>query len=134
MEQLLATALGLFFVHFLCDFSTLSTAAMLRAKAVGRPQWPIFAHASRHAAGMSAVALLASRDAQLAAVCGAIQLASHYAIDTAKGRVQAAFGPARDPSQPAHWLLFGLDQFLHAAAILLMLLVLSKEGAFGGTL
>lgn len=130
MELLLATALGLFFVHFLCDFSTLSTPAMLAAKAVGRPSGPILSHALAHAVGMYGVVLLATDSGQLSACCATLQLTTHYAIDTAKGRAQASHPAARDPKHYAHWLLFGFDQFLHAATILLMLLFLAKEGAF----
>ena len=48
----------LFFSHFLCDFTPLSTPIMLNAKRVGSPLGPIFEHACVHMLGISIVTVI----------------------------------------------------------------------------
>lgn len=43
-----ALLIGLFFCHFLADYTHLSTAWMLNAKRFGKPLFPIFIHALVH--------------------------------------------------------------------------------------
>ena len=104
--------------HFLGDFTPLSTARMLRAKAIGRPLRPIFEHAGVHA-GLVAMAVgimgVSLRGIVLAA---AVELLTHFAIDVGRGRLMHRFPRLSDPADGAFWTTLGLDQLAHGLVLL----------------
>jgi len=105
--------------HFLADYTHLSTAWMLKAKATGRPLLPILAHGGVHSILMLFV-LLFFVSPITAFLLAALQLAAHTAIDTLKGRLNVWHKPAANPANKIHWIVFGADQFLHILTIELM--------------
>lgn len=107
--------IGLFFCHFLGDFTYLSNQWMMQAKKHGRPLFPILAHAGVHAILMG-VFLGIMGVANVLSLAG-IQLISHFAIDLWKGRMNGWFPILRDPDKKISWTFFGFDQFLHAVVI-----------------
>ncbi len=111
--------LSLLFCHFLADFTPLSTSWMLQAKLVGRPWWPIMAHAAVHGLLMGLVLLFFTNPLQALSLA-AFQTLAHFLTDLTKGRLSAAFAMFREPSQKAYWWLFGADQLCHQVAIVAM--------------
>ncbi|MCK5410447.1 MAG: DUF3307 domain-containing protein [Gemmatimonadetes bacterium] len=111
--------------HFLADFTRLSTASMLRSKAVGTPPGPIGAHAGVHSGLVAvAVALVAGPGLGLVALAAAVELVSHFAIDVGRGRIMRRFPPLGDPANSSFWSVLGLDQLAHALVLVgLVLLV-----------
>ena len=114
------TLIGLFFCHFLADFTPLSTKEMLSAKRFGTPLIPIAAHAAVHGILMFFFLLLFGVDIELAMNLWLFQIATHFLIDLLKGKLNFWFPIFQDNTNKAHWMLFGFDQFLHAVVIILM--------------
>ena len=113
--------LGLFFCHFLADYTHLSTAWMLNAKRLGTPLHPIFLHAFIHASLMLVFLALAVRlDSLLLTVLFLFQLVTHFLIDVWKGRMNGWFPSLQSPANKWHWVIFGFDQFLHTTVIVIM--------------
>ena len=119
--------LALFFCHFLADYTHLSTAWMLNAKRLGKPLFPILCHALTHGLVMWVPLYLISgadvRDVNFLIV---LQVVTHFLIDVWKGRMNGWFPALQSPANKWHWIMFGFDQFLHAAVIILMVQFLSK--------
>jgi hypothetical protein len=113
--------------HFLGDFTPLSNDWMLKAKQFGKPLHPILAHAGIHAVLMLPV-LLFFTDAKQALVLSFFQLIVHFLVDTLKGRMNSWFPVLQDPTKKAYWMIFGFDQFLHQATIVLMVYYLTPQG------
>ena len=109
----------LFICHFLCDFTPLSTAWMLKAKQAGKPLLPILAHAGMHA-GTMFIVLLFFTNLLIAFKLGCFQLLTHFIIDVWKGRMNSWFPILRDSTKKSYWIIFGFDQFLHQLVIVLM--------------
>lgn len=107
-------------IHFLCDFTHLSTPEMLQAKRTGTPLWPIVKHAFVHAVLM-AIAIFFLDGLLAAAIVYIIELSTHLAIDTLKGRLNVWFPPLANASNTFHWYVFGADQLAHILVIILML-------------
>ena len=112
--------IGLFFCHFLADFTWLSTTWMLNAKTVGKPLLPIFAHAAVHATLMGLLLAFSNLTFALWFNLVMFQLLTHFLIDLWKGRMNVWFTILQSPASKWHWILFGFDQFLHAAVICIM--------------
>lgn len=113
--------LVLFFCHYLADFTHLSTNWMLKAKRFGTPLFPIFCHALVHAVLMSAaIYIFTNTEPVSIARLFLIQLIGHFIIDTGKGLANTLWSPIQNPANKSHWYVFGLDQYLHAAVIILM--------------
>ncbi len=110
--------IGLFFCHFLADYTHLSNAWMLNAKRLGKPLIPIFTHAMVHTLLMGI--FLGCLGVQNAILLMAFQLLSHFLIDVWKGRMNGWFPALQSPANKWHWVIFGFDQFLHALVIILM--------------
>ncbi|MEJ2310823.1 MAG: DUF3307 domain-containing protein [Gemmatimonadales bacterium] len=112
--------------HFLGDFTALSTASMLRAKAVGTPLGPIAAHAAVHSGLVAvAVALVAAPGLGLIGLAAALELASHFALDLGRGRLMRRFPRWGDPAHGSFWSVLGLDQLAHGLVLVgLVLLVI----------
>lgn len=111
--------LALFFCHFLADYTWLSTSWMLKAKGLGRPLLPIFAHALTHGALMRIALWVLVPEGDWSLVI-ALQIGSHFLIDVWKGRMNGWFPALQNPANKLHWVMFGLDQFMHAAVIVWM--------------
>lgn len=112
--------IGLFFCHFLADFTWLSTTWMLNAKSLGKPLLPIFAHAAVHATLMGLLLAFGNLTVALWFNLVCFQLLSHFLIDLWKGRMNGWFPILKSPASKWHWIIFGFDQFLHAAVICIM--------------
>ena len=113
--------LTLFFCHFLADYTHLSTKWMLDAKRLGRPLYPIFVHAFIHASLMLVVMAIGfGMGGWMLGGLFALQLISHFLIDVWKGRMNGWFPALQSPANKWHWVIFGLDQYLHAAVIVWM--------------
>lgn len=115
---------SLFFIHFIADFSHLSTDKMLAAKS--NPSTPsalglIFAHAAIHGLLMSIIVALFFGVHTLEFVFALmIVTISHFIIDLGKATMTDSYDWAKDISSRKFWYLFGFDQFLHASVILLI--------------
>lgn len=117
--------LGLFFCHFLADFTPLSSPWMLRAKENGAPLFPIFIHASVHGVLMLALLLLFfSYEISAIVIVIGLQVLSHFCIDVLKGRVSAVFLFLKSNQSKGYWVAMGADQYLHASILLTMAAIL----------
>jgi hypothetical protein len=113
--------LVLFFCHFLADYTWLSTSWMLNAKRFGKPIYPIFVHAFIHASLMLVVLSLGFGQSGLKLLLLFLfQLITHWLIDIWKGRMNIWFPKLQNPANKEHWIIFGFDQYLHAAVIVIM--------------
>lgn len=108
----------LFVCHWLADYTPLSTRSMLKAKATGEPWFPIMLHGATHGTLMSLVVLLFTQDIMLGVFACTFQGLTHWGIDTLKGRCNVYFPAVKDTTKYFHWIVFGLDQLLHAVVIL----------------
>lgn len=106
--------------HFVADYC-LTTRQMLEAKASGKRVHYIALHAGVHAVLMSGVLLACGTSLQLVALLFAIEFASHFIIDYAKGLVGRCFPVCADVQKKAFWVVYGLDQLLHLLVIVAML-------------
>lgn len=122
--------LGLFFCHFLADYTHLSTAWMLNAERLGKPLLPIYTHAVVHAFMMGLFLRIIyggwGNSFDTIAKVLYLQLISHFLIDVWKGRMNGWFPSLQNPANKWHWIVFGFDQFLHATVIILMVYFISK--------
>jgi hypothetical protein len=118
--------IGLFFCHFLADYTPLSTPTMLAAKKLGTPLYPILNHGFVHGLLMGLVLLFYTDNHDLWYGLFAFQVISHTLIDTLKGRMNGWFPALQSPANPWHWVVFGFDQFLHAAVIVAMAAIVAK--------
>lgn len=105
--------------HWLADFTYLSTPWMLRAKATGKPLFPIFIHACVHGTLMCIV-LLFFAPIKTVLILTAFQIGTHFCIDVLKGKLNVWFPSLADAKNAYHWWVFGLDQMAHQSVIILM--------------
>ena len=110
--------IGLFICHFLADYTHLSTAWMLNAKRLGKPLFPIFAHAGMHTILMFLCLVFFTNDLGLVLKLSAFQLITHFLIDVWKGRMNGWFPSLQSPANKWHWIVFGFDQLLHTLVII----------------
>ena len=111
--------LALLVCHYLADFC-LTFRAMIKAKADGRNPWPILLHAGIHA-GLLGVCLLCWQISWgLLLMMMALELVSHFLIDTAKGRLSDCFPHLADPQKKPYWMLYGFDQLLHLSVMVMI--------------
>ncbi len=111
--------LALFFCHFVADYSHLALPFQA-AKRFGTPLGLIYIHASQHGLLMYAALLLCGVHGADAALLCLFEILTHFCIDTLKGRANGWFPQLQDPTKPPHWYVFGFDQFLHAAVIIII--------------
>jgi hypothetical protein len=109
---------SLFTCHWLADYTPLSTPSMLKAKATGTPWFPIMMHGTTHGVLMGLTVLVFTQDLFLSVFVLTLQGLTHWAIDTVKGRCNVWFPAVKDTTKYFHWVVFGLDQLLHAVVIL----------------
>ena len=111
--------ISLLVCHYLADFC-LTSPAMISANADGRNPWPILLHASIHAVLIGFCLLTWGAEWDLLIMLMLIELASHFVIDTVKGRLTARFSILADMKQKPYWMLYGFDQFLHLLVIVII--------------
>jgi hypothetical protein len=110
---------GLFFAHFLGDFTALATPGMQAAKAVGRPIGPIAAHGLVHALLVTLVVWVMATPAFHVLVGAAVlEFSSHFCIDGLRGRLSRGRPELSDPSRGPFWMAVGLDQLAHAFVLI----------------
>ncbi len=119
--------ISLFFCHFLCDYTPLSTRTMLAAKSIGSPLLPILNHAFRHSLSMFITLLLLCSNSNsfvTILVISLFQLLTHFLIDTLKGKTNVWYPEAANSNGRLFWAIAGFDQWLHAVVIILMVYLL----------
>jgi len=118
--------LGLFFCHFLSDYTHLSTTWMLNAKRLGKPLFPIFVHSLVHTIlmGIFLLCILSKEQYYLLLTVLPLQLISHFLIDVWKGKMNVLFPILQSPANKFHWIIFGFDQYLHTVVIVIMTFIL----------
>jgi hypothetical protein len=116
---MITTLIVLNLCHWAADYTHLSTGWMLNAKRLGKPFFPILAHAGVHAL-LFFLAVLALHGIEGALISAAIQLPTHFFIDVLKGRMNGWFPSIQSPSNKFHWWAFGADQFLHQLVIIVI--------------
>ena len=111
---------GLFFCHFLADFTWLYTPSMESAKNSGNATLPIFYHAIIHTFVMAV--FLTGSDLPLIAIGNmlALQLLTHFLIDLCESRINARFPSLRCQCNRLNWLVIGAVQCAHLIVIWLM--------------
>ncbi|MCU0416093.1 MAG: DUF3307 domain-containing protein [Cytophagaceae bacterium] len=113
--------LGLFFCHWLGDFTPLSTPRMLAAKAKGSPISIIGLHAVIHAVLMGLFLFLIQVPLVLIFYIIAFEGISHWLIDIVKGKLTLHFSSTLGNSaHNSYWMLFGADQLAHTIVILII--------------
>lgn len=104
--------------HWAADYTHLSTKWMLDAKKNGTPLIPIAVHALVHGGLMfSALSGLGVANAIILSI---FQIITHFGIDVLKGKMNVWFPSLTSPANVYHWWVFGADQYLHQAVIILM--------------
>ncbi len=110
---------GLFFAHYLGDFTPLSTPDMLEAKANAKPMWLIGAHAAVHTLLVALVILIVVFPSwSIFALALAIEFFTHFAIDAGRARLGRRHPGLNDPRRNVFWYVLGLDQMAHALVLL----------------
>lgn len=106
--------------HLLADFTWLSTSKMLNAKKFGTPLLPILLHAGVHGILQTIVVWTYTGGYwQLALLIGIIQTITHFIIDIWKGRMNGWFPILQQNTNYWYWSVFGIDQYLHQAILIL---------------
>lgn len=111
--------IALLVCHYLADYC-LTLPVMIRAKADGKTYWPIVLHSIVHAALVGVCLLLWSVSWSQMLMLMALEMVSHFIIDTAKGRLSANFPVLADVQRKLYWMLYGFDQLLHQMVIVLI--------------
>lgn len=112
----------LLFAHWLGDYTHLSRPYMLAAKRTGAPLMPIFDHALVHACLVAVVVTMYLPNNPLSigplVICFMLELVTHFLIDVLKGRLNVWMPKLKNPANPYHWYVFGLDQCAHLLVLL----------------
>ena len=114
-----ALLIALLFCHYLADFC-LTMPVMIRAKADGKPLWPIALHALVHAVLIGVCLLVFGVRWGLLAQLMLLEFASHFIIDTLKARLTAHFPILADARRKPYWMLYGFDQLLHQLVVIVI--------------
>lgn len=109
----------LFVCHWLADYTHLQRPWMLKAKMTGTPISHIAVHALVHAVLMS-FCLLFFASGELLVFLVFFEWITHFIIDMGKAKANVWFPILKYPTHQFHWIVFGFDQFLHHAIIVLM--------------
>ncbi len=112
--------LGLLLFHFIGDFTRLNTSEMLQAKLNKGSYLPIIKHAVVH--GLLSLCFLAffSLSFWQYVVVFLLISVTHFFIDYGKGRLNIKYPFLSKPSHELYWIVFGADQYLHIAIIVLV--------------
>lgn len=116
-------------VHWLADYSHLSTTWMLNAKRYGKPLLPILVHSGVHAILMGITMTILGygncfRGFDIVGKLMFFQLITHFLIDVWKGKMNVWFPSLCKQENKWHWVVFGFDQIMHEAVIILMAYIL----------
>ena len=120
LELLVSTLASLGFCHLLGDYTHLSTSQMLSAKRFGTPLFPIFVHAMVHTLLMGYALKFLGFDDWVILKMMALQCISHFLIDVLKGKMNKWFPSVQSPINKWHWVIFGIDQYMHYLVIVYM--------------
>jgi hypothetical protein len=120
MEKFLLLVILLNLVHWLADYTPISTPWMLSAKRHGKPIFPIFVHGLIHAVLMTCVIGFLRAPTDIMIILFVLQLATHTIFDTLKGRLALWFPKTADNTKSPYWIIMGADQFLHQIVIAIM--------------
>ena len=112
----------LFICHYLADFC-LTTPSMIKAKADGKNPLPIILHSLAHAILMGICLLMFAVGWQLVVLLMALEMATHFLIDTSKGLITSHFKFLSDNSRKPYWILYGSDQLLHQTVIIIIWMI-----------
>lgn len=107
---------SLLLCHYLGDYC-LTFPAMIRAKADGRKPWPIAVHAGIHALLVGACLATFGIGGMTVLVMMALELITHFIIDTGKAWLTASSALLRDNKRKPYWMLYGFDQLLHQMVV-----------------
>lgn len=109
----------LFLVHFLGDFTPLSTPRMQEAKATGKPVGPILLHGLVHAilVGLAVVAVVRPGGSVVTAAVG-IEFVTHFGIDWGRGLLAGRSSTLSDPKNQSFWTILGSDQLAHGLVLI----------------
>ena len=122
-STLLLSSLALFEVkHFLCDF-VLQTTYLYRNKGIYGHLAGVL-HAGLHVLGSLPAIFLIGGTPGLIAVIVIGEFLVHYHVDWLKLHIDHRYRLRIDRS--AYWIVFGLDQLLHQATYIAILLVLAQ--------
>lgn len=109
-----------FLIHWLFDFTPLSTKTMNEAKNMGNPIFPIFLHACLHGTGIFILLIFTQSDMNKAWLSAFFILITHFLIDLLKGKICYFNQEYLDYDNARYWMLLGFDQFLHSFCLILM--------------
>lgn len=98
--------------HTIADYIVM-TPTILSAKSKGTPVFPIINHAAIHALLMGFVMFFMVSNTKLVPFLMIYELITHSIIDILKGRCNVWFPSVVSHMNKIHWILFGLDQYLH---------------------
>lgn len=112
--------IGLLFLHYITDFTKLSTPNMLSAKRFGTPLLPIWYHGLIHATLMTIYLSIFTKNIPFLCTMFLLECITHFSIDVLKGKCNKWFPIVQSPSNVEHWNLFGFDQFLHQLVIVII--------------
>ena len=99
--------------HMFFDYGWALTPNMIKAKSKGWPLYPILLHAALHATGVLFILLMHGYRDPILFNLAAFQFISHTFIDYTNGQIETKFPRLKDPTNPWHWHIFQIDQFLH---------------------
>ncbi len=110
---------GLFFAHYLGDFTPLSTPGMLAAKANAKPMWLIAAHALLHTVLVALVILIVVFPSwSILALAAGIEFVTHLLLDAGRAKLGQRLPEMNNPGRNVFWYALGLDQFAHAIVLI----------------
>ena len=101
----------LFICHWLGDYTHLQRPWMLKAKATGSP--------ALHSI-LFLFCLSFYTNGKVLWFLFLFELITHFAIDVWKGKMNVWFPNIKNPINQFHWIVFGFDQLLHHAIIVVI--------------
>ena len=94
---------------------------MLAAKANAKPMWLVAAHALVHTVLVALIILIVVFPSWLILfLAAAIEFVTHFAIDAGRARLSQRLPELNNPGRNIFWYALGLDQFAHAAVLVVL--------------
>lgn len=109
----------LFICHWLADYTHLQRPWMLKAKATGSPAIHILLHALVHGL-LFLCCLYFFTSGKVLWFLFLLEWITHFVIDVWKGKMNVWFPNIKNPINQFHWIVFGFDQLLHHAIIVVI--------------